>query len=220
MTQQTYKGHCLIGDVETTKRKAKNECIRQLTKERDADSNTESWMVMFQGRYKPEYWIILLIKKDATLKSIDRTLRDLWLECCDHLSLFTICGHRFRSGQDWDGEDDQMDVKINRIFAVGLTGEHIYDFGSTTYLTFKVLDLVLYEPRGLNGIELIAQNDQPDIRCSVCGQKATLIWPEYTSDEFFFCQECFEERDYDEEMSLPVVNSPRSGVCGYCGDDW
>jgi hypothetical protein len=218
MTQRTYPGHCLIGNVETTKRKAKNECIRQLTKERGADPEAESWMVMFQGTYLPAYWIILLIEKNATLKSIDKRLRTLWLECCDHLSLFTISGHEFHSRPDM--EEDGMDIGIDEFFCVGLSGEHLYDFGSTTYLTFKVLDLVAFETRGWDGIELIARNDQPDIRCSVCGKPATLIYPDYSSGEVFFCEDCFNERDYDEEISLPVVNSPRSGVCGYCGDEW
>jgi hypothetical protein len=34
----------------------------------------------------------------------------------------------------------------------------------------------------------------------------------------WFCERCAEENDLNtEEMTLPVVNSPRTGVCGYTG---
>jgi len=49
-------------------------------------------------------------------------------------------------------------------FAVGLNGEYVYDFGDSTYLTFKVLDFVGFAPDDQNGVELVAQNHPPDIR--------------------------------------------------------
>jgi hypothetical protein len=33
-----------------------------------------------------------------------------------------------------------------------------------------------------------------------------------------FCQDCLVEHECGEEMALPVVNSPRMGVCGYAGE--
>ncbi len=36
-------------------------------------------------------------------------------------------------------------------------------------------------------------------------------------DDDFFCDEHAEEHACEEESLLPVVNSPRMGVCGYCG---
>jgi len=32
--------------------------------------------------------------------------------------------------------------------------------------------------------------------------------------EAFYCDECGTEHDCEEEMMLPVLNSPRMGVCG------
>jgi hypothetical protein len=31
------------------------------------------------------------------------------------------------------------------------------------------------------------------------------------------CQACAEDHECGEDMQLPVVNSPRVGVCGYAG---
>ena len=36
------------------------------------------------------FWIYFEVNSDSTLKEIDIFLRDLWLECCGHLSVFTI----------------------------------------------------------------------------------------------------------------------------------
>jgi hypothetical protein len=32
-----------------------------------------------------------------------------------------------------------------------------------------------------------------------------------------FCQTCAASRTDDQGMRLPIVNSPRVGVCAYCG---
>jgi len=40
------------------------------------------------------------------------------------------------------------------------------------------------------------------------------LWKERTA---YFCNECAKEHEYGEDMSLPVVNSPRCGVCRYKG---
>jgi hypothetical protein len=31
------------------------------------------------------------------------------------------------------------------------------------------------------------------------------------------CDDCAADHEHDEEMFLPVVNSPRIGMCGYSG---
>ena len=36
-------------------------------------------------------------------------------------------------------------------------------------------------------------------------------------DAEWLCNDCSEEHECGEDMMLPIVNSPRVGVCGYCG---
>ena len=43
-----------------------------------------------EGRYLPEYWMHLEVPAGATLDTLDRFLRDTWLECCGHMSEFEI----------------------------------------------------------------------------------------------------------------------------------
>ncbi|HIJ07582.1 MAG: Uncharacterized protein XE11_0778 [Methanomicrobiales archaeon 53_19] len=223
MAERTYPGVCLVDGTETTKRKAKNDIKKCLTKERGQDQDATSWLVQFQGKYRPGYWIVLLIRKDVTLKAIDSKLRYLWLECCGHLSQFTIYGHTFQSNPDRNYGDNEegMNVSVDSLFRVGLSGEHLYDFGDSTYLTFKVLDFLPFAPKERNGIELVAQNHPPDIRCSSCGAPADIIclecFYEGDSEKAFLCEGCHQEHECDEDMTLPVVNSPRMGQCGYEG---
>ncbi len=42
------------------------------------------------------YWVYFEANTDSALKNIDDFLRDLWLECCGHLSAFTISGRTMR----------------------------------------------------------------------------------------------------------------------------
>lgn len=43
-------------------------------------------------KYNRDYWLYVEIKETAALKDIDQFLRDIWVECCGHLSAFDING--------------------------------------------------------------------------------------------------------------------------------
>jgi hypothetical protein len=62
----------------------------------------------------------------------------------------------------------------------------------------------------------LARNVAPVILCDKCGKPATQVATEYYSDNYAFCDKCARSSG-DSEMMLPVVNSPRMGVCGYTG---
>jgi hypothetical protein len=44
--------------------------------------------IMVQGAHAPEYWLHLKVSSEAKLKVLDTFLREIWLECCGHLSAF------------------------------------------------------------------------------------------------------------------------------------
>jgi hypothetical protein len=61
-------------------------------------------------------------------------------------------------------------------------------------------------------------NEPPSIPCMSCGKIAAQVCTECLwSGEGWLCDECAAEHECGEEMLLPVVNSPRVGVCGYTG---
>jgi predicted RNA-binding Zn-ribbon protein involved in translation (DUF1610 family) len=171
------------------------------------------------GRHAPMYWMHLEAPANATLADLDDFLRDAWLECCSHLSAFTIGGISYTSSvdPDWGMDDLSMDVKLGQVIALGGQVHYEYDFGSTTYLTLKAVSDRKGPVHG-KGIEILAQNEPPSRPCGKCGQVAVQICSQCSwSGGGWLCNECGHAHECGEEMLLPVVNSPRVGVCGYTG---
>ena len=172
------------------------------------------------------YWLHIEIPASATLYDLDGFLRSIWLECCGHLSAFTIRGVRYEdqslSDQYSYGDisTESMNKRLYSVLNVKDTFSHEYDFGSTTYLEGQVL-AVREGHLGKNKIRILARNNPYIFECDHCGKEATSTCLEC---EDFVCDQCLDSHECGEEMMLDVVNSPRMGVCGYGGpdrvDDW
>lgn len=166
--------------------------------------------------HKP-YWLHIEAKSIATLLDLDDFLRDIWLECCYHLSEFTINGIRYsgsNSGDDWWGiESESMNIELRKILKVKDKFEYEYDFGSTTYLEGQIFA----ERKGIleDKIRILARNNPPKFECMDCDTEATRICMECNR---FYCDQCLPKHECGDEMALPVVNSPRMGVCDYGGE--
>lgn len=174
--------------------------------------------LVVEGRYASDYWMHLEIPADARLEVLDNFLRDVWLECCGHMSAFEIEGRTYSVAPMADFGDASMNVKLSDILSPGMKLYHEYDFGSTTYLVLKV---VSQEQRQIKGksVRVLARNEPPEFSCMSCGKTATLLCPMCIySGEGCLCDECAPEHECGDDMLLPIVNSPRVGVCGYTGD--
>lgn len=157
------------------------------------------------------YFLHLLVGSDATFKNLDKFLRDIWLECCGHLSAF-----RYKNS------NLAMARKIADMVSPKMKLEYDYDFGDTTSLSLSVAGAYAFP--AAKKIELLSRNEPLRIMCTICNTKpATVICPFCLYDEdAFYCDQCAEQHeetcaDFEEETALPVVNSPRMGVCGYTG---
>ena len=164
--------------------------------------------ILVRGFYLSEYWLHLKVAGDARLKDLDVFLREIWLECCGHLSAF-------RMGRS----ELKMSKKVRHALQPGMELPYQYDFGSTTDLLIKVMAEYDGAMPKNEQIQILARNAPPEISCDVCGQTAaTQICSECQwEDRGWLCQKCAQTHDCGEEMMLPVVNSPRTGVCGYSG---
>jgi hypothetical protein len=166
--------------------------------------------------YKP-YWLHIEMKATATLADLDQFLRDIWLECCYHLSQFKINGTSYlvpmTMGDWWDSEARSMDVQLQKVLRVKDKFEYLYDFGSTTYLEGQLY--ATREGELKDKARILARNNPPAFQCVNCKARATTIC---TQCYEVYCQDCLVEHECGEEMALPVVNSPRMGVCGYAGE--
>ena len=196
--------------------KAKKEADKETTETKKIQS---IYHIKISG-YKV-YWLHIEINSTATLELLDGFLRKIWLECCGHLSSFEIKGVNYSVSSMGESmfpwmmtEDISMDLPINQVLEVKDTFGYQYDFGSTTRLEGQVFA----ERRGsiLEPVRILARNNPFIYQCAECGKMATEICLE--CDELF-CDRCLITHGGDEEMALPVVNSPRMGVCGYCGDE-
>ena len=156
----------------------------------------------------PRYWLHLEARASAPLRQLDDLLRRTWLECCGHMS-------SFREGAS---ELDMAKHLGSALSHKGAAISYEYDFGSTTALEAHVIgtrDGCL----GSASIRLLARNDAIDWRCTSCARPAVIACPFCIyDDDFLFCEAHAREHPCaEEEVYLPVVNSPRMGVCGYVG---
>jgi hypothetical protein len=170
----------------------------------------ELLMLRVQGKDSPVYWLDLAVKPGAKLAALDKFLRDIWLECCGHLSAFFSQGRR----------DVSKRLPVGAVLgSIGGPLSHEYDFGSTTELVIKLSGTVTGATR--NAVHLLARNEPPVWPCHQCGQPASAICVECMyEDKGFCCAKHAEDHACGEDMLLPVVNSPRMGVCGYTGGLW
>lgn len=175
------------------------------------------------GTHLKEYWLHLEVHSEAFLTDLDLFLRRIWLECCGHLSAFEINGSQYQPDPDcYDGwgygpPPRSMRVRTSELFEPGLAFQYQYDFGSTTHLELKVIE----KRQGCfpkERVALIARNNPPLWACRQCGQPATYICAECCYDyDAWYCDECIKAHLEHEELLMPIVNSPRTGVCAYMG---
>jgi len=196
--------------------------------------------LIVEGKYQPDYYLHIEVPATATFGELDSFLRAIWLECCGHLSGFRLAGSSGAAMPDFDLDAGEIEAMIrqaaaglfatspdddNRLFGqqlgqrlqVGSTFEHDYDYGTTTELSLRVMADEQAVPRGA-GVYLMARNNPPEIACAECGKPATEVCTECVWDGWgTLCDDCAAEHECGEEMLLPLVNSPRTGMCGYGG---
>lgn len=190
------------------------------------------FQIVIYGKYLKDYWLIVETSEDTILDELDQFIRDIWVECCGHLSAFEINGVQYEKVPDtdrfWGPPAKNMNYRLKDVVNVGDRMLYEYDFGSTTELIMSIHNVRDGE-KGNHEIVILSRNNPSQIMCSNCGQnEAKWVNPQgYYDGNPFWCEECLretdnkiEESEYDElEFFLPICNSPRMGVCGYEGSD-
>lgn len=199
-SQRVTRGTCALCHESLAKRGASRHLAACLARQPVARS-VPGFHLLVEGGRTPQYWMHVAARADATLGALDAFLRGAWLECCGHLSEFRTAPR---------GEALGMGTKLGGLLRPDMTFLHEYDFGSTTQLKLRVVGQVAHQPKW-KAVELLALNDAPSFSCSVCGKAAQVV---DTEDYEPLCEACARTRT---DMALPLVNSPRVGVCGYTG---
>ncbi|MFN3742759.1 MAG: hypothetical protein ACK4VW_08830 [Anaerolineales bacterium] len=213
------------------KKIAKNVATRHLAKclplhEEASEKVVRLFHLRAEGAYAPIYWLDFEILATATLLDLDDFLRAIWLECCGHLSAFTIKNVRYELDTGmvdamWKGffgpyrPVRSMDSKLYQVLAPGDVFKHEYDFGTTTELKLKVIG-ERQGPLPKRSIRILARNYAPLIRCTECEQPAKWLSTSYQP----YCEEHAQKHEeWMEGSFLPLVNSPRTGDCAYTGPE-
>lgn len=167
-----------------------------------------------QDAYAKEFWLDLEMRASATLDDLDSYLRAIWLECCGHMSQFSAGGRRW-------GDEIHMSRKIGKILEPGEELTHIYDFGTSSQTQVKLLAKREGAPTTPHPIALMARNLTPETECQECGQPATWFCVECQIEDEnpgMLCDRHAEDHPHDNYGDpVPLVNSPRMGMCGYDG---
>ncbi|MCL2338194.1 MAG: hypothetical protein FWC60_12350 [Firmicutes bacterium] len=198
------KGNCYICGAELGKTAMKNHLLKAHGGE---EGGQECALLKIEGAYNKDYWLFIDLPWEKSLNDVDKFLRKIWLECCGHMSAFSV------SRIDEVAKSQKLDN-----FYVGDKLLHEYDFGSTTETIVTVVGVIKRKPQR-EIVRLLARNVPPQFQCAACGSPADFICTQciYDSDNPFYCDKCADKHEHDE-MLLPVTNSPRMGVCGYEGE--
>lgn len=170
------------------------------------------------------YWLDLDVALGATLDDLDEFLRAVWLECCGHLSEFSVgpqTDYTHFDPSTLEAASDQ--TPFSDLLSVGESFSYVYDLGSSTELSVHVE--AREEVYDWNGpVRYLARNVPPRLKCSACAAPAMWVhswdFDERTGEALLYCGRHGKAGRDDQ---LPVVNSPRLGVCAYSGgsmDDW
>lgn len=191
------------------------------------------------------YFLNLWVDGNTSLREIDNFLRQIWLECCGHMSAFRDSQKRTARGGMWGffeaselmakGKTKEyeemveqstgeipMSRKVKDVFYKGQKLEYEYDFGSTTEL--KVTAIEEFPVKADKSIVLLSRNEPLKIMCDMCHKKpATQLCTECADeDDGAYCDSCAKKHAktceaFADYAALPMVNSPRMGVCAYEG---
>ncbi|MBU4141464.1 hypothetical protein KKE99_01165 [Patescibacteria group bacterium] len=203
-----YEGQCKFCQQDFSKRQIAAHL--DVCSKRKEDKNIKNLRLRVVDPYMKNFWLIVEVNERANFNDLDNLIKDVWVECCGHLSLFG---------------DYQNEVSKKKIIADILKPKdsigYIYDFGSSTELTVEALEYSNHQLIGKKNIELVARNYLPPSDCVKCGRQATYVCVYCCESEpALVCDKCAEKYHNEDDKKTDhcvalISNSPRSGVCGY-----
>lgn len=158
------------------------------------------------------FWLHLEMRGAEPLDELDTYLRAIWLECCGHLSEFTRGG--------WGTPKVAMRRLAQDVLVPGTELTHIYDFGTESVTIIRAVEVRTGKPLEKKPLLLMARNEMAFGSCAECDQPATRLCLEcaQTGEHAVLCDAHAATHPHDEyDEPVPLVNSPRLGLCGYTG---
>lgn len=214
------KGQCVYCKIEGAKNgmaKHLTTCEKRQALMHEAEHSKRDRETLYhlriQDAWRPDFWLDVEIGSSRTLKDLDFYLRSIWLECCGHLSQFSLGG----------GPAGEIALKRRVDEAFKRTDQltHIYDFGTTSETVLKVVETREGRATTTHPIALLARNLPPEAKCKECSQPAAWLCMECIIEQEEWgtlCEQHAKKHPHDNYGEpIPLVNSPRLGMCGYEG---
>jgi len=206
VTRTTAPAHLLACPKSKTAMKSK-------TNQRRSVYPTKVYYLGAEATGWPEFWLDLEVRGEAQLQDVDDYLRAIWLECCGHMSAFTLGG--------WGTPQLAKEGSVGAVFRHRAKIMHVYDFGTESWTTVKRVSVRTGQPATHRPISLMVRNQLPPVVCIECGAPAQWLCSECVVEEErmgFLCARHRQTHPHDNYGApLKVVNSPRLGLCGYTG---
>lgn len=191
---------------------ARQEAIAEANSAKSGKEQTV-YHLQVQDKYSSDFWLHVEVNGRSSLEELDNYLRAIWLECCGHMSRFSVGG--------WGWNEIPMSRKVEAIFAPGVELTHIYDFGTSSETLLKYVAMREGQPLSKHPIYLMARNKMPEAVCAECEAEAGWYCVDCLVEEGEWINLCYKHRaDHDHDAyggPVPLVNSPRLGMCGYDG---
>lgn len=98
MLKRSFKGTCALCGASVDKRRSAVHCgtcasAHDVAASPDADLVT----LRITAVGASEYWLDAETDAGAALSKLDAFLRDIWVDCCGHLSMFSVPPFRYTS---------------------------------------------------------------------------------------------------------------------------
>ena len=117
---------------------------KHLVKCTKLDNNESQAFLLKVTNDESSFWLFLKVNQDCTLESIDDFLRNIWLECCDHMSHFIINGTHYERFlvDGFTDSSKSMQVLAKDVLHHNIRFSYEYDYGDTTSLQLLVHSVI------------------------------------------------------------------------------
>ena len=168
----------------------------------------QCFLVKVESFYDKDYWLMFVIPQEAEFSQLDHFLRDIWMECCNHMSIFYT--KPFAEIETYQKLNEFLPTARKPII-------YDYDMGSTTRCIVTYVGETLRSQQE-DVVRVLVRNEPYRHKCDSCDKAATLTCQScmYDRGDSAFCKARGKDHEHNDIL-LPITNSPRNGVCGYDG---
>ena len=103
--------------------------LKSKTSRRKSVYEPDVYYIRAEATYWPAFWLDMEVSGVALLQDLDDYLPAIWLECCGHMSAFSLGG--------WGTPQLAKEGFVCDVFRHKAKIMHVYDFGTESWTTLK-----------------------------------------------------------------------------------